>query len=77
VNSNGSNEQKLNIVLPPNFVLFVDHDGGQIKLNKNEKKILFKAKNIIGSSYSLFSCSYDGSNVIKIIDNIGTSFDME
>lgn len=72
-NIDGSNQQKLNIILPSGYTLNVNGDGGQLVFTSDKQKIIFKAGN--GSFNSLFSCSVDGSNLTKIVDGIGTSFD--
>lgn len=72
-NIDGSNQQKLNIILPSGYTLNVNGDGGQLVFTSDKQKIILKAGN--GTSNSLFSCSVDGSNLTKIVDGIGTSFD--
>lgn len=75
INLDGSNEQMLNIVLSGDYLLNVDSDGGQITVITSKRKILFKASSSSIGYSSLFTCSYDGTNVQKIVDRIGTSFD--
>lgn len=75
INLDGSNEQMLNIVLSGDYLLNVDSDGGQIAVITSKHKILFKARSSSLGYSSLFTCSYDGTNVQKIVDRIGTSFD--
>lgn len=74
INLDGTNEQMLNITLPGDYMLNVDSDGGQITVLKSRRKILFKARSNNFGYSSLFTCSYDGTNVQKIVDRIGTSF---
>ena len=74
-NIDGTNQHKISISLPSGYELNVSDDGGQIHLTADRQKIIFKARNTGTSSDAIFSCSIDGSNVTKLIDNIGTSFD--
>ncbi len=74
-NIDGSNQRILNINLPSGYTLNVNHDGGQIRITSDKQKIIFKGEN--SSTISLFSCAVDGTNVIRLIDGIGTTFDVD
>jgi len=73
-NIDGTNQQRVNIALPSGYSLNVNNDGGQIRITSDGQKIIFKGEN--SSTVSLFSCALDGSNVVKLIDGVGTSFDV-
>lgn len=79
-NIDGSNQQKLNIVLPNDYEPSINsqHEGGSnpgaIKVTTDQKIIFLAHSNSI-HTYSLFTCDFDGSNVVKIIDKVGTSYD--
>lgn len=74
-NIDGTNQQQIIINLPSGFTLSVNNDGGQIILTSDKQKIIFKGENSLTNTVSLFSCNVDGTNVLKLIDNVGTSFD--
>ena len=64
-NIDGSNQQKINIVLPAGLKLELS-DGGEIKVTPDNQKIVFKVRGADQDFY--YSCSIDGSNLTKIID---------
>jgi len=74
-NIDGTNQQQILVSLPNQFVLSVNGDGGQIRITSDKQKIVFKGRNLTTDTISLFSCNLDGTNVQKLIDNVGTSFD--
>lgn len=71
-NIDGTGQTKLNIIMPSGYEVSAGGDGGQIQITSDGNKILFKGRN--NNSSALFSCNLDGTNVTKLIDNLGTSF---
>jgi hypothetical protein len=69
VNIDGSQNQKINIVLPAQIVLNVN-DGGSFKLNRDASKLIFQASNTSTNLGELYSCNIDGSTVTKIVSGI-------
>ncbi|MET3979005.1 hypothetical protein ABIB62_001574 [Mucilaginibacter sp. UYP25] len=69
VNIDGSQNQKINIVLPAG-VEFNVNDGGAFKLTKDASKLIFQAKTTVTDKGSLYSCNIDGSSVKKIVDGL-------
>jgi hypothetical protein len=69
VRTDGSNNQKINIVLPANTELNVN-DGGAFKLNRSATKLIFQAKTTCAITGSLYSCNLDGTSVTKVVDGI-------
>lgn len=64
-NYDGTNQQKLNISLPANFVIV--QDSG-VKLSPDGKTIFFTAFNPNGNTTGgIYSCNIDGSNAKEII----------
>ena len=69
-NYDGSNTNRINIVLP-NGVVF--SDDMQPKLSPDGQKIFFEAGASTQTKISgdLYTCNFDGSGVIKIVDRAG------
>jgi len=68
VNVDGSNNVKVNILLPAN-VEFEISDGGSYKLTRDSKKIIFQAHNKSTNKDELYSCNIDGTQVTRIVED--------
>ena len=67
-NYDGTGQTKINITLPAGYE--VDYDYG-VKLSPDGKMVFCIGHNHASSTYHLYSCNLDGSNVSKIIDGTG------
>lgn len=76
-NIDGSNPEKLNITLPSGYLMSLNQatpdTNGSALVVTSDKKLVFRATISGSPGSSLFSCDFDGQNVVKLIDNIGTS----
>jgi len=80
-NIDGTNQQKLNISMPSDYVISINtqntssgNGGNSGVLKVYNQKILFLGYKT-GVGNALFSCDFNGANVVKLIDNCGTSYD--
>jgi hypothetical protein len=74
----GSNQQKLNITLPNGFVIklnqaSVNTNGASLLVTSNQK-LIFRATSQSTPGSALFSCNFEGGNVVKLLENVGTSY---
>ena len=67
-NYDGSNQTKLNILMPTGFQCGGD---GDVRLSPNGQKVFFTSTQFSNSTTHIFSCNIDGTGLIRIID--GTS----
>jgi Tol biopolymer transport system component len=72
-NSDGTNQQKLNIILPANMVISLVEP----KISPDGKSIYFDAfltdgKTEVGN-WDIYSCNIDGSNVYQVISDVSKS----
>ena len=65
-NYDGTNQTKLNIIIPGQANATV----GQPRLSPNGLKVFFQVTYQIGgvTSFNVYSCNIDGSNVVKVLD---------
>jgi hypothetical protein len=71
-NYDGTNAQRINIIVPTG--LRIDGDRGP-QISPDRQRIFFLMGNFTtGTSYSIYSCKLDGSDLIRVIDGTGTSF---
>ncbi|MCF1714423.1 MULTISPECIES: hypothetical protein [Flavihumibacter] len=77
-NIDGSNPQKLNITLPSGYLISLNQatpeTNGSAIVVTTDQKIIFRATISSAPWSSLFSCDFNGSNVVKLLDNVGTSY---
>ena len=67
-NYDGTNQTKLNIIMPAGFQCGGD---GDVRLSPNGQKVFFTSTQISNGSTHIFSCNIDGTGLVRIID--GTS----
>ena len=80
-NIDGTGQQKINITMPSGYVISINNqntasgNGGNAGALKviNQKLIFLGYK--LGVGNALFSCDFNGSNVMKLLDNCGSSYD--
>ena len=63
-NLDGTNQKKISITLPTNLSI-----GDNVRLTPDGKTIIFEGVDYTNSYSLIYSCSIDGSNLKKIIDN--------
>jgi hypothetical protein len=68
VKIDGSENQKVNIILPLN-VAFNIGDGGAYKLTKDNQRLVFQARNTNTGMDQLYSCNIDGSGAALITES--------
>ena len=68
-NSDGTNQHKIHISFPSGYGDNGDMEG--IFLSSDKQKIFFTIENQTNDNWDIFSCSIDGSNVTKLISNVG------
>ena len=77
-NIDGTNQQKLNITLPNGYRISLNqasvNTNGAALLVSSNQKLIFRATTSTAPWSSLFSCDFNGSNVVKLLDNVGTSY---
>ena len=80
-NIDGTNQQKLNISMPSGYVISINtqntssgNGGNSGALKAINQKLIFLGYKL-GVGNALFSCDFNGGNVVKLIDNCGTSYD--
>jgi len=74
VQSDGSNKQKLNIVLPSGWVL---DDEDMAEVSSDSKSIVFLAYNPITSVRAIYKCDTDGKSVTKLSADINLSIALQ
>jgi hypothetical protein len=72
----GNNQKKLSIIFPEGYSLLLQSLGNQFRLS-SDKKTIYLAASKSNQSASLFSCSVNGGNATKIIDDFYFVFDVK
>jgi hypothetical protein len=64
-NYDGSNQTKLNVIMPTGFQ---GPGDGEVKLSPNGQKIFFTSLQTSNSTSHIFACNIDGTSLTRIID---------